>query len=339
MVQPTSPCFAPANIILDTDICLDVDDAGAVAVLHALADRGDCHILAVGVCTSVEVTDGLWGAACVEVLNTFYGRPDIPIGVSRSPYCVVNRVGKYAPQVVEAFSHQIRSTEELPDAWRLYRQVLASQPDQSVTVVSIGFLNNLQELLQSQPDLYSDLTGVELVAAKVKEWVCMGGHYPKGKEEFNFNTYALATQYVLEHWPTQAVFVGGELGQQVKTGAILAEKYQPETHPLTMCWQFYNGGRDRSSWDQIAVLYAVYGCSDRFIRSSPGRNSLVITGAYIPNFLYKSRNVWRAGDRWYSRWFQDRTKSFSHFYLKPAIANDTLAAEIDRLMCAMSQNV
>ena len=35
----------PVKIIMDVDMAEDVDDAGAVAVLHALADRGEAEIL------------------------------------------------------------------------------------------------------------------------------------------------------------------------------------------------------------------------------------------------------------------------------------------------------
>ena len=38
------------RVIFDTDPGGDVDDAGALAVLHALADRGEVKILAIGVC-------------------------------------------------------------------------------------------------------------------------------------------------------------------------------------------------------------------------------------------------------------------------------------------------
>ena len=37
---------APVKILFDTDMTTDCDDAGAMAVLHALADRGECEILA-----------------------------------------------------------------------------------------------------------------------------------------------------------------------------------------------------------------------------------------------------------------------------------------------------
>ena len=56
---------------------------------------------------------------------------------------------------------------QVPEAWRLYRQLLAAQPDASVTISSIGFTTNMELLLKSPPDQYSPLSGIDLVAAKV----------------------------------------------------------------------------------------------------------------------------------------------------------------------------
>ena len=36
----------PVKVILDTDMISDYDDMGALACLHALADAGECEILA-----------------------------------------------------------------------------------------------------------------------------------------------------------------------------------------------------------------------------------------------------------------------------------------------------
>src|SRR5207237_4193332 len=69
----------PVRVIFDTDIGPDVDDVGAAAILNALADNGEARILAMGACTSSE-----WGAPCLDAINTYYGRPDIPIGTIKS---------------------------------------------------------------------------------------------------------------------------------------------------------------------------------------------------------------------------------------------------------------
>jgi hypothetical protein len=50
-----------------------------VALLHALSDRDEANILAMMCCTSSE-----WGAPCLDALNTYYGRPNIPVGTLRN---------------------------------------------------------------------------------------------------------------------------------------------------------------------------------------------------------------------------------------------------------------
>ena len=65
-----SPVREPAKVIFDTDMFTDYDDIGAIAVLHALADAGECEILA-----TVSSTRGNSSVAVCEVVNAWYGRP------------------------------------------------------------------------------------------------------------------------------------------------------------------------------------------------------------------------------------------------------------------------
>ena len=68
---------APEKIIFDTDMYTDFDDVGALATLHALADAGECEILGTVACTRGAPSVGM-----VEIINAYYGRPDIPLGVT-----------------------------------------------------------------------------------------------------------------------------------------------------------------------------------------------------------------------------------------------------------------
>src|SRR5438477_13081772 len=80
----------PTRIIFDTDIGNDVDDVLALSMLHSLQTRADCELLAV----TVTKPDELAGPF-VDVINTFYGRPKIPIGCIRaSP---ANEPSKFLP--------------------------------------------------------------------------------------------------------------------------------------------------------------------------------------------------------------------------------------------------
>ena len=65
----------PVDIIFDTDMSIDVDDVGALCALHALADRGEANLLA-----AVHNSASPRGVGALAVLNSWYGRGDIPVG-------------------------------------------------------------------------------------------------------------------------------------------------------------------------------------------------------------------------------------------------------------------
>ncbi len=239
----------PVRVIFDTDLGADVDDAGAVAVLHALADGGEAEILAMGL--SVKHP---WSAPCLDALNTYYNRPDIPIGALKGPG--VDDGCKYAERIAAEFPHDLKSADDAPDVTALYRETLAKQPDKSVVLVTVGFPTNVANLLDSKADKFSTLDGVELVRQKVRTWVCMGGGFPTGRE-YNLMKDAGATLKAIEKWPAPIVFSGFEIGAPIGTGAGL--KALPATNPIRRAYELFNGLDNRSSWDQTAVLYAVRG--------------------------------------------------------------------------------
>jgi hypothetical protein len=65
------------DLIISTDLSIDVDDVGALAVAHALVDRGEARLLAI-----VHDTGLHEGPGAVAVINDWYRR-DVPIGVNR----------------------------------------------------------------------------------------------------------------------------------------------------------------------------------------------------------------------------------------------------------------
>jgi inosine-uridine nucleoside N-ribohydrolase len=239
----------PIPIILDTDISGDVDDVGAVTILHTLANRGEAKILAMGVCIKNP-----WSALCLDALNTYFRRPDIPLGVVKGP--ASPSPSNYAQGIAQEFPHALKSAEDAPNAALIYRQVLAKQADRSVVMVSVGPLTNYRNLLKTAADPYSSLGGVELVKQKVRAWVCMGGRFPEGRET-NLVIDGPAAAYAIAYWPTPIIFSGGEIGDQIMTGAGL-RKASAGT-PVRRAYELFNGLNNRQSWDQTAVLYAVRG--------------------------------------------------------------------------------
>jgi inosine-uridine nucleoside N-ribohydrolase len=252
-------------IIFDTDIGTDVDDAGALAILHILADKGEARILA-----TMSANQNRWCAPAIDVINTYYGREDMPIGCSKTG---PNPEEWYHDSVGD-FPHDLSSSEDAPDAVGLYRKILASQPDNSVTIVVVGWLTNMADLINSKPDRYSPLVGRELVEAKVKELVSMGGRWPnspKDEGEYNFHMDGAAAHKVISDWPGKIMFTG--LGKDVMTGGRLVAE-GPKDNPVPAFYRnFFKGYKvsERSSWDLIAVLYAVRGLSDYFTAISEGK--------------------------------------------------------------------
>jgi inosine-uridine nucleoside N-ribohydrolase len=272
--RPALAAGPPVKVIFDTDMAADVDDVGALAILHAMADLGEAEILAVGISSRNENV-----GPTVDAINTWYGRPDIPIGYQRGI-----QVGypadtgeatesKYAEAVAKSFPHRLARSSEAPEAALLYRRILAAQPDASVVIVSVGFLTNLRSLLDTPPHAVSPASGEDLVRRKVRLWVCMGGKFPDGRfanggGEYNLRIDTRAAVRVLGDWPTPVVLSGFEIGARVFTGKGL--RAAPETSPTRAAYLHFNGLENRESWDQTAVLYAVRGAADYWTESEPG---------------------------------------------------------------------
>jgi hypothetical protein len=253
------------SVIFDTDLGYDCDDAGALAVLHALADRGEAEILA-----TMAVVGDPQSAGALDVINTYYGRPELPVGAYQGerwpdahPYWLKPDTG-FLETLVAEYESDIEDKTQAQGAVSLYREVLAAQPDASVTVVTVGFLENLAGLLRSPADRHSPLSGRDLVARKVERLVVMGGRYPPDLELKDFNLSdgpyrdGRTAGWVVESWPTEIVFSGSEIGDGILTGSRLAESLP--ANPVARAYGLFPGTNwrgERSSWDLTAVLYAV----------------------------------------------------------------------------------
>ncbi len=259
---------APAPVIFDTDIMGDVDDVGAVAALHALADRNEIKILAMGVCAKHPAC-----VPCLDALNTYLGRPDIPIGVNKGPGRL--RDSRYADQIAAEFPHDLPSADAAPDATALYRKILAAQPDGSVVLVTIGQLSNVSALLKSPPDAHSPLPGPALAQQKIRLWICMGGRFPEGREA-NFYNHPDAAQHAIAAWPGPVVLSGFEIGVDILTGGKLATL--PPADPVRRAYELFNGIKPHKSWDQTAVLLAARDPDDLW-SLEPGRCTVAPDGS------------------------------------------------------------
>jgi len=259
----TTTCVQAQNkkikaVILDTDMGPDYDDVGAITLLHAFADSGKAKILATVASTKYEGV-----AAVLNVLNTYFKRPATPIGVPKGDAITQKDFQHWTDTLIAKYPHAIKNNSEVPDAVELYRKILAKQPDNSVTIITVGFLTNISNLLQSRPDKYSSLTGKDLVKKKVSQLVCMAGRFPAGKE-FNIKEDAKASKYVYGHWEKPVLFSGFEIGQKIHTGLPLINNNSIQNSPVKDVFRICipmskEDSAGRMSWDETAVLVAVNG--------------------------------------------------------------------------------
>lgn len=245
-------------VIFDTDMGPDYDDVGAIALLHAYADSGRVRILATIASTSYPNVGRV-----LDVLNTYFGRPDLPIGVPKGKAVTDQDRQHWSDTLVARYPHTIRSNSDAPDAVALYRQLLARQPDQSVTLISVGFLTNLANLLTSGPDQYSPLSGRDLVRRKVNQLVSMAGRFPAGRE-FNVHMDTPASKIVYSDWPTPMLLSGFEIGEKIHSGLPLIQNSRIRNSPVKDVFRISipldrNDAGGRMSWDQTAVLVAAEG--------------------------------------------------------------------------------
>jgi pyrimidine-specific ribonucleoside hydrolase len=281
--QSADKKIKPVKIIFDTDMGPDYDDVGAIAFLHAMADSGKAEILATIASNKQELV-----APSINLLNTYFGRKDIPVGAPKNAGVNMGSSQHWADSIVAKYPHTINSTSEVKDAVSVYRQILSKAEDKSVTVITVGFLTNLNNLLHSEPDSISPLNGKDLVINKVKRLVSMAGKFPEGKE-FNVFMDSTASKYVYENWPGEIIFTGFEIGAEIHTGIKLINsdiRNSPVKDVFRISIPLAAEDKDgRMSWDETAVLIGVYGTEGFF---DTGRGKIVVN----PD----GSNTWESSD-------------------------------------------
>jgi len=264
LAAAAEPAAVPVPLIFDTDMGNDVDDALALAVIHALESRGEVKLLAVTI-----TKDNRYAAPYVDLVNTFYGRGDVPIGVVRNgktpePNNMIRiPVERKNPDGSYVYPRRLMDGSNAPDAVAVLRRVLAAANDGSVVIVQVGFSTNLAALLAADP---------QLVARKVRLLSAMAGHFPLGAPEFNVKTDIPAAQKVFHEWPTPIVFSGFEIGPALLFPPARIEEDFSWVRDHLVAEAYRNYMRmpyDRPSWDLTAVLYAV----------RPGRNYFSVSPA------------------------------------------------------------
>ena len=259
----------PVPVIFETDMGNDVDDALALDMLYKYQDSGLIKIILIS-----TNKNSPYSARYIDILNTWYGYPAIPVGEVKNGTNSQGDSHDYAQTVCEYTPAFKRTKDTFPESVSLYLKVLANEADHSVVIISTGFSTNLARLMQSAGDAYSPLDGKTLLSKKVKLLSMMAGNFEGNKMiEYNVLRDVPAAKAVFEHFPAKVITSPFELGNTILYPASSIENDFNWTaaHPVVIAYKSYLPmPYDRPTWDLTAVLYAIEGEEPYFTISKPG---------------------------------------------------------------------
>jgi inosine-uridine nucleoside N-ribohydrolase len=272
---PRADAAGGTPLIIDSDLFSNADDVAALATAFALQIKGEDQVIAITLNTRTDrpsVAVNTW--KCAAAIAQFYNSASVPIGADMPD----NGTQVGSPDFITPCAALASpSTPQPTSAVSVLRQALVDQPNGSVAIAEIGYQENLANLLNSPADPISPLTGVQLIAQKVKELVVMGGGYPSYPGENNLVGNPTAAADVAANWPTKVVYSGIEVGNAVFAGSSM-DSAQPLSSPVRAAFDAYAGpGNGFSLYDPTAVYHAVRPGDALLTEVGPGQN--VVNGS------------------------------------------------------------
>ena len=275
---------APIQMILDSDFGSSTDDLFALMMLHHYIDEGRVDLKGI-----VVDREGEKNATLVDVFNTYYGHPDIPVGLERNgvknPRCFIpysNIVYLKNEQGAPLFPRSL-DVSKCPDGYKLYRQLLSKADDNSVVVVAIGFATTLAQLFESGADEYSKLNGAELFGKKVKAVYLQAGRFESGDSLSGYNMRAASKQSAVffSKLPknVELIMSPSNIGDAMDYAPadVMTDLSYTELNPIKSVYVNYTCDTGQRMWDTNCLVHAVLG-DDEYNQSPRGYVTFVDLG-------------------------------------------------------------
>lgn len=263
---PATSTQKPIQMILDSDFGSSTDDLFALMMLHHYIDEGKVDLKGI-----VVDREGEKNAAVVDVFNTYYGHPDIPIALERNgvknPRCFIpyNGIVDITNAQGEPLFKRTFDVTQCLEGYKLYRRLLSQAEDNSIVVVAIGFATSLAQLFESKADDYSPLDGVDLFAQKVKAVYIQSGRFESGDSLCGYNMRAASRQSAIfyDKFPKNVELymspsnVGDMMDYQPQD--VLVDLSYTEVNPIKSVYTNYTCDTGQRMWDTNCLVQAVMG--------------------------------------------------------------------------------
>jgi len=256
----------PVQMILDSDFGSSTDDLFALMMLNHYMDDGLVDLKGI-----VVDREGEKNAALVDIFNTYYGHPEVPIGLERNgvknPRCFIpyNGICDLKDEQGQPLFRRSVDTSKCPEGYKLYRQLLSQADDKSIVVVAIGFATTLAQLFESEADEYSPLSGVELFGKKVKSVYIQSGRFEAGDSLSGYNMRAASRQSAIfyDRLPKNVdlIMSPSNVGDQIDylPKDVLVDLSYTEINPIKAVYTHYTCDTGQRMWDTNCLVQAVLG--------------------------------------------------------------------------------
>lgn len=266
LLTPAQKQPSTVQMILDSDFGSSTDDLFALMMLNHYIDDGLVDLKGV-----VVDREGQKNAELVDIFNTYYGHPDIPIGLERNgvknPRCFIpyNGICDLKDANGQPLFKRSQDLSNCLDGYKLYRKLLSQAEDKSIVVVAIGFATTLAQLFESGADEYSNQTGVDLFAQKVKAVYIQSGRFESGDSLSGYNMRAASRQSAIfyDKFPKNVdiVMSPSNIGDQMDylPKDVLVDLSYTEINPIKAVYTNYTCDTGQRMWDTNCLVNAVLG--------------------------------------------------------------------------------
>ena len=254
------------NMILDSDFGSSTDDLFALMMLNHYIDDGLVDLKGV-----VVDREGQKNAELVDIFNTYYGHPNIPIGLERNgvknPRCFIpyNGICDLKDAQGQPLFKRTQDLSNCPDGYKLYRRLLSQAEDKSIVVVAIGFATTLAQLFESGADEFSNQSGLDLFAQKVKAVYIQSGRFEAGDSLSGYNMRAASRQSAIfyDKFPKNVdiIMSPSNIGDQMDylPKDVLVDLSYTELNPIKAVYTNYTCDTGQRMWDTNCLVNAVLG--------------------------------------------------------------------------------
>lgn len=269
------------KIIIDTDFASDADDILAIRLALCYQDKGLLDVIGISLSTTYSRSP-----LAIYALCKYDGYGSIPVAMDTSGKGV-----QVHTEYVNVMYNLPKNRDDYEQPVAMYRRLLA-ESDTKVNIITLGFLQNIQNLMNSGPDRYSALTGAELIQQKVDTIYVVGGS-DSGRPSFNFywtgEKVINAAKTVCKGIPCRTVYLSTDLSYDTFCAQFYCREDKKEKDLVTKALKSNKQTGGVVAWDVFSMFCAVQ----------------EINNTMQPYSLELESGNWYVSDTGATKWVQD----------------------------------